>query len=50
VLVEELGGSRGSRGGREENGRKTFEGIAILINLAEQGEIDPWDVQVIGND
>lgn len=23
------------------------EGIAILINLAERGEIDPWDVQVI---
>ncbi len=25
----------------------TKEAIAMLINLAEQGEIDPWDVQVI---
>ncbi len=29
------------------NAAKLFEGIAILINLAERGEIDPWDVQVI---
>ena len=29
------------------NAAKIFEGIAILINLAERGEIDPWDVQVI---
>ena len=26
---------------------KLFEGIALLIELAERGEIDPWDVQVI---
>ena len=26
---------------------KLFEGIALLIELAQQGEIDPWDVQVI---
>lgn len=26
---------------------KLFESIALLIDLAEQGEIDPWDVQVI---
>ncbi len=26
---------------------KLFEGIALLIDLAQQGEIDPWDVQVI---
>jgi segregation and condensation protein A len=26
---------------------KLFEGIALLIDLAERGEIDPWDVQVI---
>lgn len=24
-----------------------FEGIALLIDLAQRGEIDPWDVQVI---
>lgn len=24
-----------------------YEGIALLIDLAERGEIDPWDVQVI---
>lgn len=23
------------------------EGIALLIDLAQRGEIDPWDVQVI---
>ena len=26
---------------------KLFEGIALLIDLAQRGEIDPWDVQVI---
>lgn len=26
---------------------KLFEGIALLIELAQRGEIDPWDVQVI---
>ncbi len=26
---------------------KIFEGIALLIELAQRGEIDPWDVQVI---
>lgn len=26
---------------------KLFEGIGLLIELAERGEIDPWDVQVI---
>lgn len=26
---------------------KIFEGIALLIELAQKGEIDPWDVQVI---
>ena len=26
---------------------KLFEGIGLLIDLAERGEIDPWDVQVI---
>jgi segregation and condensation protein A len=26
---------------------KIFEGIALLIELAKKGEIDPWDVQVI---
>lgn len=26
---------------------KIFEGIALLIDLAQKGEIDPWDVQVI---
>jgi len=26
---------------------KLFAGIALLIELAERGEIDPWDVQVI---
>ena len=26
---------------------KLFEGIALLIDLARRGEIDPWDVQVI---
>lgn len=26
---------------------KLFEGIALLIDLATRGEIDPWDVQVI---
>lgn len=26
---------------------KLLEGIALLIDLAERGEIDPWDVQVI---
>jgi segregation and condensation protein A len=26
---------------------KIFEGIALLIDLAQRGEIDPWDVQVI---
>lgn len=26
---------------------KLFEGIALLIELATRGEIDPWDVQVI---
>ena len=25
----------------------TKDAIALLINLAERGEIDPWDVQVI---
>lgn len=26
---------------------KLFEGIALLIELAQRGEIDPWDIQVI---
>lgn len=26
---------------------KIFEGIALLIDLAQRGEINPWDVQVI---
>ena len=26
---------------------KLFEGIALLIDLAQRGEIDPWDIQVI---
>lgn len=26
---------------------KIFEGIALLIELAQRGEINPWDVQVI---
>jgi len=29
------------------NASKLYEGIALLIELAERGEIDPWDVQVI---
>lgn len=29
------------------NAAKLFEGIALLIDLAQRGEIDPWDVQVI---
>src|SRR4028118_806942 len=33
---------------RDQNGLETIsEGIAILIDLAERGEIDPWDVKVI---
>lgn len=33
---------------RDQNGLETIsEGIAILIDLAERGEINPWDVQVI---
>ena len=26
---------------------KLFEGISLLIDLAQRGEIDPWDIQVI---
>lgn len=29
------------------NASKLFEGIALLIDLAQRGEIDPWDVHVI---
>ncbi|MEG3833721.1 MULTISPECIES: segregation/condensation protein A [unclassified Microcoleus] len=33
---------------RDQDGLETIsEGIAILIDLAERGEIDPWDVKVI---
>ncbi|MEG4230612.1 segregation/condensation protein A [Microcoleus sp. Pol11C3] len=33
---------------RDQDGLATIsEGIAILIDLAERGEIDPWDVKVI---
>ncbi|MEG4800550.1 segregation/condensation protein A [Microcoleus sp. ARI1-B5] len=33
---------------RDPDGLETIsEGIAILIDLAERGEIDPWDVKVI---
>ncbi|MBE9094457.1 segregation/condensation protein A [Tychonema sp. LEGE 07203] len=33
---------------RNKNGLEAIsEGIAILIDLAERGEIDPWDVKVI---
>ena len=33
---------------RDQDGLEAIsEGIAILINLAERGEIDPWDVKVI---
>jgi segregation and condensation protein A len=33
---------------QDQNGLETIsEGIAILIDLAERGEIDPWDVKVI---
>ena len=30
-----------------DSAAKLFEGIALLIELAQRGEIDPWDVQVI---
>ncbi|OWY65601.1 segregation/condensation protein A [cyanobacterium TDX16] len=29
------------------NAAEIFEGIALLIELAQRGEIDPWDVRVI---
>ena len=33
---------------KDQDGLETIsEGIAILIDLAERGEIDPWDVKVI---
>ena len=33
---------------KDQDGLETIsEGIAILIDLAERGEINPWDVKVI---
>ncbi|MFS8120711.1 MAG: segregation/condensation protein A, partial [Microcoleus sp.] len=33
---------------RDQDGLETIsEGIAILIDLAERGEINPWDVKVV---
>ena len=40
-----LGGVAGGRNGEDEDDR--VEPVEVLVQLAEEGEIDPWDVDIV---